>query len=220
MGVEMGPWLILLLALVFVLVFAGLSLLRRESVSTRFALESLGFTALVYLLYWATGTLLHPFLFVVLLYLLTMRSRVLIDLGNVLARRGNFAPAHKMYELAARIGIDDFSRYVSRINQGVCFLKEKRLKESIAALQGVLAKADEAKLGAKQEAACRYNLGVALMRDGQAAEAVRQFNLVLELLPASLYAVGARNELKRYQGAARPPAEPPQSGGDSSPRSE
>lgn len=198
----MGPWILLLVALLFILLFGGLALLRKEPLSLRAAVEGLVFTALVYVLYWTAGFLMHPVLFLVLLYLLTMRSRVLVDLGNSIAKRGRFDLAHRLYDWAERVGYEPSTKYVSRINLGACLLKEKRLQEAIDVLSSVEQDAKTGSLGAKYEAACRYNLGIALMRSGRNAEAVRQLNEVESVLPGSIYAVGAKIELKRYREAA------------------
>ncbi len=203
----MGPWWIVLEGLLFILLFGGLTLIRKEPLSIRFALEGLAFTALMIGLYLLTGVLIDPVLFLVLLYLLVMRARVLIDIGNFLVKRGKAESARRLYEWAGRLGAEESSKYVSQINLGACLLREGRLDEAVAMLRPVVEKAEESKLGPKYEAAARYNLGFALMRSGKTAEAVHQLNEVLELLPASVYATGARAELKRHQQAKKPSEE-------------
>lgn len=211
-GQSMGPWLIVLEGLLFILLFGGLTLIRKEPLSVRFAVEGLAFTGLVMGIYWLTGFLLDPVLFLVLLYVLVMRSRILIDVGNFLARRGRMDSARRFYAWAGSVGVEDSSKYVAQINLGACLVRERKLDEAIAVLSPVVQEAEESKLGPKYEAAARYNLGFALMRSGKTAEAVRHLNEVLELLPASVYATGAKAELKRHQEAVqtskgRPPAE-------------
>ena len=195
----MGTWLVLLMVLLFAVFFGGLSLVRREPLTIRFAVECLGLTAAAYLIYWITGWLVSPVLFLLILYIVTMRAQILIDAGTFVARRGNFGVAERFFRAAQRMGAGDSCKYVARINIGTCFLKEQRLEESIQVLREIAEDADKGLLGPKHEAACRYNLGLALMRSGKTAEAVHQFNEVEELLPASMYAVGARAELKRYR---------------------
>jgi tetratricopeptide (TPR) repeat protein len=199
----MGLWLIVLEGLLFILLFGGLTLIRKEPLSVRFAVEGLAFTGLVAGLYWLTGFLLDPVLFLVLLYLIVMRSRILIDVGNLLARRGKIESARRLYGWAGRLGVEDSSKYVAQINLGACLVREKRLEEAIDVLRPVVQEAEESKLGPKYEAAARYNLGFALMRSGESAEAVRQLNEVIELLPASVYATGAMAELKRHKEAGK-----------------
>jgi tetratricopeptide (TPR) repeat protein len=197
----MGPWLVLLVALLFILLFGGLALLRKEPLSIRAAVEGLILTGLVYLAYWVTGVLMNPVLFLIILYLVTMRSRVLVDLANMVARRGRFDLAHRLYGWAERVGHEASTKYVSRINLGACLLKERNLERAIEVLSSVEQEAKDGNLGIKYEAACRYNLGIALMRSGRTSEAVHQLNEVLDLLPASIYAIGARSELKRHRQA-------------------
>lgn len=197
----MGPWLILLLGLLYVVLFGGLSLLRREPLSLRFAGESLAFTALIYLIYGISGFMLHPVLFIVLLYVLTMRAQLLIDLGNMAARTGQWSLARRLYDAGAAISISEAGRCAARINTGACFLKEGRLAEAIRVLADLMESVEKGRMGPKHEAACRYNLGLALMRSGKSAEAVHQFNEVIDLLPGSIYAIGAGAELKRYRKA-------------------
>ncbi|MDH7488559.1 MAG: tetratricopeptide repeat protein [Anaerolineae bacterium] len=195
----MGPWLVLLMALLYIVVFGGLGLLRREPLSLRFAVESLAFTALIYGIYWVSGFLMSPVLFVLLLYVITMRAQILVDAGNLVARMGKWDLARSLYGLGERLSVSDPSRWAARINTGACFLKEGRLEEAVQSLAALVGNADRGNLPPKHEAACRYNLGLALMRSGKCAEAVHQLNEVIELLPGSVYAIGASAELKRYR---------------------
>ncbi len=195
----MGPWMVLLMGLLYILAFGALGLVRREPLSLRFAVESLAFTALIYAIYLASGFLMSPVLFIILLYVLTMRAQILVDLGNLAARTGRWDMARGLYRLGERLSVADPSRWAARINTGACFLKEGRLEEAIRALAALLENAEKGRLAPKHEAACRYNLGLALMRSGKCAEAVHQLNEVIELLPGSVYAVGASAELKRYR---------------------
>lgn len=204
----MGIWLTLLLGLLYVGLFGGLALLRREPLSLRFAGESLAFTALVYIIYWVSGFMLHPVLFIALLYLLTMRAQLAIDLGNAAARMGRWSLARRLYDAGEAIALGDASRWAARINRGACSLKEGRLEEAIQILTGLIGNADKGNLSPKHEAACRYNLGLALMRSGRSAEAVHQFNEVIDLLPGSIYAIGASAELKRYRKASAEQGKP------------
>jgi hypothetical protein len=202
----MGPWLILLEGLLFIALFGGLQFLRREGFSLRFAAESLVFTLVVLAVYWLTGMLLNAFVFLVLLYVITMRARILVDLANSLARRERFGAAHSLYGWAERAGTDAPGKQAARINLGACLVKEKRTKEAIDVLRAVLN--ENGKLAPKLEVACRYNLGLAFIRDGRPGEGVPLLNDVLELMPTSVYAIGARSELKRYRNAMAPePAE-------------
>jgi hypothetical protein len=73
------------IGLLYVLAFAGLSRLRRERFSLQFAAESLCVTYAVYAaVRWGRASL-HPVYFLVLLYFLTMRVRLLVEAGNLLS---------------------------------------------------------------------------------------------------------------------------------------
>ncbi|MGB9593487.1 MAG: tetratricopeptide repeat protein [Anaerolineae bacterium] len=213
----MGPWMVLLVGLLYIVAFGALGLVRREPLSLRFAVESLGFTALIYGIYWVSGFLMSPILFLILLYVLTMRAQILVDVGNLAVRRGRWDMARGLYRLGERLSVADPSRWAARINTGASFLKEGRLEEAIQALSPLLENAEKGRLAPKHEAACRYNLGLALMRSGRCAEAVHQLNEVVELLPGSIYAIGANAELKRYRKTATGQDKPCESETDTKP---
>jgi len=203
---ELNPYLLnVLIALLFTVFFGGLSLLRREGLPNRFAYEVLALTGASTLFFYALGTPLNPILLLVLLYLVTMRSRLLVDVGNTLAGGGHAALAERAYRLALRLWPDNIGRCLAEVNLGVLRLRQKRLDEAAALLEGVLAQ-HQARLSERHEAACRYNLGVAYQKSGQELKAVHEFNKVIDLFPGSLYARGAQAALKRRAGQ---PAQPP-----------
>lgn len=203
---ELNPYLLnVLIALLFAVFFGGLSLLRREGLPNRFAYEVLALTGASTLLFYALGTPLNPLLFLLLLYLVTMRSRLLVDVGNMLAGGGHAALAERAYGLALRLWPDNIGRCLAAMNLGVLRLRQKRLDEAATILQGVLEQ-QMGRLSERHEAACRYNLGVAYQKAGQELKAVHEFNKVIDLFPGSLYARGAQAALKRRAGQ---PAEPP-----------
>ncbi|MGQ9492341.1 MAG: tetratricopeptide repeat protein [Anaerolineae bacterium] len=194
----MNPYLLLLfVALLFILGFGGLSWLRGEGLPGYFAWEALGFTAVVLLITWATKVTMSPVLFLVLLYLFTMRARLLIDLGNAFSTRGIHRQALSLFHLALRLDHDAFSQAIGQINIGVLLIRQERFEEAIALLSKVLTHMPRGRGGPKYEAACRYNLGLAYLRSGQEAKAVEQFNEVIQLLPQSLYARSAEAALKK-----------------------
>ena len=80
--------LLLLVSCLFILVFGGLGFLRREGLSVQFALEAVALTVLLVGGTWLLDIQLSPFLFLALLYLITMRSRLTVDVANFLVRRG------------------------------------------------------------------------------------------------------------------------------------
>lgn len=182
------PVLLLFEGFLFIVLFGGLSLLRRERLSGQFALEAIaitgvasGFTAL-------TGFTTHPILFFILLYLITLRVRLLVDLGNFFAQRGQFSSAHRVYALAEHLWPDQTSRLIVQVNQGTARLQQGAPDEAITIIDNVLQKASEGYLGIKYEAAAHYNLGVAYRRKKMEARAVSEFTAVLDIWPVSEYA--------------------------------
>ncbi len=197
------PLLLALLGLLYVLVFGGLMLLRQEGISARFAIEACAIIAVVVGVTAFTGFVLNPGFFLLLLYIFTVRVRLLVDLGNLLARRGNLDAAARIYRLAGRLWPDEAGRLIVRMNQGVLAVHRGALDEAIATLREVLAAASSGYLGLKHESACHYNLGVALLKKGLDAQATLEFNAVLETWPASEYARYARIALERRKRKAR-----------------
>lgn len=198
------PYLILpLISLLFVLVFGGLSLLRHEGLSNQFALEVLIFTGLVLLLSWGLRVIINPIFFLILIYLISMRARLLVDLANPLSTRGKYQIAESLFHLALRLRPDAVTRSIVLINYGVTHLRRGKFKEAIEVLEEVLSAKPLGTLGPKYEVACRYNLGLAYLRAGEERKAVREFNEVIDLMPDSLHAVGARTALQKRQEAKR-----------------
>lgn len=191
------PLILLLLGLLYILLFGGLALLRREGLPTRLAIEGVVFTVAIAGLAALTGFPISPILFLALLYLLTTRVRLLVDLGNLLARRGNHTAAESAYRWALRLWPDETGRLAVRLNQGVLDIHRGRLDEAVAAFRQVLAQAGSGYLGVKQECGCHYNLGVAYQKQGLDAQAALEFNAVLETWPASEYSRYASIALER-----------------------
>jgi tetratricopeptide (TPR) repeat protein len=200
--------LLLLVGLCYVLVFGGLSWLRREGLSLRFAMEGLVITLIVAGLAAFTPFQMNPVLLILLLYVVTMRVRLLVDLGNFFARRGRRERAAFIYALASRLGPDAAGRLILQINRGVLSLQEGELDQAVTLLQGVLEQAGGGFLGAKHECATHYNLAVAYERKGLDAQAVVEFNAALDTWPGSEYGRRAAAALqRRSRRASRPPTE-------------
>lgn len=195
------PLLLALLGLLYILVFGGLMFLRQEGISARFAIEAGVIVILVAGLAQATGFAMNPALFLALLHVVAMRVRLLVDVGNALARRQKWQLAGRVYDLAGRLWPDDASRLIVRMNQGVLALQRGRPDDAIANLRQVLAEAATGYLGPKHESACHYNLGVAYLKKGLDAQATLEFNAVLDTWPASEYARYARIALERRRKA-------------------
>ncbi len=195
----MDPLLItVLVGLFYILVVAGVSFLRREGQSSQFAFEALGIIGLVLLLRAATGLTLDPIFLFVLLYLVTMRARLLTDLGNLLFGRRGYETAARLYWLALRLYPNSTSRYVVLVNWGIARLQSGDVQGAIAALKDVLALAEkQGGMGHKYEAACRYNLAVAHRKSGDDTQAVVQFNQVIDMFPDTVYGQAAQKALKK-----------------------
>ena len=193
------PILLLLVGFSYIVLFGAVSLLKREGLSRRFAFEGGIFTILVSILTGLTGIQPHPILFLVLIYLITMRVRFLVDIGNLLAQRGQFDQADKLYNLAARLWPDATNLLIVQVNQGTSLLQQQKLDEAIAIFNDILEQAGQGYLGVKYEAATHYNLGVAYLRKGMDAKASIAFNAVIDTWPASMYAHRAEAALEKHR---------------------
>jgi tetratricopeptide (TPR) repeat protein len=199
----MNPhFLILLVALLFILVFGGLPVLRKEEPSLQLAVEVLVLTGLSIGVSLLTGLSLNPILFLIFLYLIAMRCRILIDLGNLLSSRGRHQLALSVYRLAMRLGPDFPVHLTALISYGAVLVRVGALEEAIRILEAVLEKGKE-RLQPKHESACHYNLGVAYMRLGREGRAVREFNETIDVWPLSPYAQRARAALERRRSTGR-----------------
>jgi tetratricopeptide (TPR) repeat protein len=188
--------LILLVGLLYLLSFGALSFMRRQGLSTRFAVEGLIVIAIGAVLV-LVSVPLHPLLFLVLLYLITMRVRLLVDLGNWLTSRGRHSQALSLYRLAIRLGPDVVSRQIVLINRGVTQLRMQEPEAAYSTLEEALVEEEETKVGAKYLAAGYYNLGLACRHTSRDAEAIRRFNEAIDAWPNSVYAHAARQALKK-----------------------
>jgi tetratricopeptide (TPR) repeat protein len=193
----MDPHLLIILeGLLFILLFGGLPVLRKEGFSVQLAVEVLIVTALSIAISLVTGIQLSPVLFLIFLYVVVMRSRVLIDLGNLLSSRGRHQQALSAYRLSMRLFPDLSVRLLALTSYGAVLVRMGALDEAVRILEGVLEKAGEG-LQPKQESACHYNLAVAYLRLGQESRAVHEFNETIDTWPLSPYAQYARAALKK-----------------------
>lgn len=190
---------IIMVGFLFILVFGGLSLLRREGLSMRFALESLAITLVCAVIVWVGNFSIPPVFFLLLVYILTMRVRLMVDIANFFARRGNYATADRIYGWACRLWTDPANRLIVGVNQGALRLHQGALDESISIFRNILAQSERGFLGIRYESAAHYNLGVAYHRKGLESQAVAEFNHVLDIWPASEYARAASRALERHQ---------------------
>jgi len=191
------PITIMLVGFAYVIFFGVYSWLRREGLSLRFAREAVVFTLFVSGLIAFAGIPVQPVTFLVLLYFITIRVRLLVDLGNIFAKRGNFKLAGQTYQLANTLWPDEAGRLIIQVNQGTALLQQKKVDEAIALLKSVIKQAENGYLGVKYEAAAHYNLGVAYQRKNLDAQATVAFNAVLDTWPTSKYARHASAALER-----------------------
>jgi tetratricopeptide (TPR) repeat protein len=191
------PLILLLEGLFFIVVFQGMSLLRREGLSRRFALEGLIITVLAAWPAYLGWYTLNPLVFLMIIYLACMRTRLLLDLGNLLAQQSRFSQAEKLYALAASLYPDATGRAVVALNRATSFLFQGKVEESAAAFRGVIDHAKISHLGDRYQAAAHYNLGAAYRKLGNETRARQEFTAVIDLLPISEFARNARMALGR-----------------------
>jgi tetratricopeptide (TPR) repeat protein len=192
----------LLIGFIYILGFGAVSLVRRQGLSLRFAVEGLIVTAVGAAASYA-GVSFHPLLLLIVLYLITMRVRLLVDLGNWFTSRGQHRRAQSLYRFALRLWPDAVGRQIVLINRGVSELGMREPETACRTLEEALA-CENVRLGAKYLAAGYYNLGLACRRTGREAEAIRHFNEAIDAYPHSIYGVAARRALEE-----QPPDEKP-----------
>ena len=188
-----------LIGLLYIVVFGGMALLRREGLSIRFAVESICITAIVVILVVLTPIQIHPTVFLLLLYVITLRVRLIVDLANYFARRGRYNQAERIYNFASHLWPDQTSRLILSVNQATLLLQENKLDESIKLFTDVLNQANHGSLGVKYEAAAHFNLGIAYLRQNIGSKATIEFNSTIDTWPASLYAQRAQQALERQR---------------------
>ncbi len=195
----MDPYLTLVLVLlVFSLMQGGLSLMRREPLSGRQVAETLLAGVVIMAIARAAEAPPPAVLFFMVLYLVTMRARILVDIANGLARRGRVGVASRLYDLALKLATVPVERLTVRANQGAVLLQQGQVDRAVGVFEDIL-KAPAA-LGVRLEAACRCNLGLAYLRQGRVGQGRAQLHETVDLLPGSLYAQRARLALRRLEG--------------------
>jgi len=201
----MNPHLLILaIGIFYTLIFGALSLLRREGLSTQFAIEASGITVVVVGIAWLTNMVVDPLPFLIFIYFITMRGRLLVDLANALSNRGRQRDAIKLLQWALRLLPDRSTRFVIQVNMGIVQLRRKNPSSAQMLFEEVLRESEgRGGLGIKYEAACRYNLGKALMGLGKESEAVRQFNEVMVIYPSSIYSKAAGMALEERRSRTR-----------------
>jgi tetratricopeptide (TPR) repeat protein len=198
--ISVDPYLLLLLVgCLYALVFGLLGYIRREGLSAQFLLEVVALTLVLTGASWLLGSPLSPILFVVILYLVTMRSRLTVDVANVLARREQNDLAFRLYGLALAWWPDAASRLIVQANMGAAQLYAGQVDAAIDTLTTVLEAENQPRLGVKYEASCHHNLGYAYEKKGAQARAMTQYNEAVDALPGSVYAQAAEKGIQRLR---------------------
>lgn len=195
--------ILVIVGLAYIVIFGGMALLRREGLSLRFAAESIILTILAAALTWA-GVGVHPVVFLFILYLITMRVRLLVELATIYAKRGSFGTSERLFALALRLWPDQTSRLIVKVNHGTALLQQGKLEDALAMFKDVLDQKSSGFLGRKYEAAAHYNLGVAYLRKNMEGQATVAFNTAIDTLPASEYARRAAQALEQRRHKGNP----------------
>ena len=201
------PVLILFIGFAYVVLFGGLSLLKREELSAQFAIEAVAITLIFSGLAAYVNLEIHPVLFLFVVYLITMRVRLLVDIGTIFARRKQFPLAEQFFNFAMRVWPDQPGKLIVRINQGVAYFQQGDLDKAIAVFKEIMQAIDHSRINAKLEAAAHYNLGVAYLRQNKDAQATVEFNIVVDSWPATEYARHASANLEQHRRKSIPDKE-------------
>jgi tetratricopeptide (TPR) repeat protein len=189
------PLLLLFEGFLFTAFFGSFSWLRREGLPGQFAVEAIAITLVISGMSAVTGYPIDPLLFLVVLYLLTLRVRLLLDLANIFAAHRNFSIADRLYRYAGHLWPDPEGRLMIRINQVALRLQQGSLEEAIAGLKELIQQIKRDGMGIRFASAVHYNLGIAYRLKRLETQAVSEFNTVLETWPASEYARRAASAL-------------------------
>ena len=195
----MNPLLYIAEIALYVVLFGGLPVLRKEGFSRQWVIEALitgtvGLT--VALILDVPVGVVSLLIMLFLLYGVTMRARIAVDAGNFLCRRGLYPQAHALYRLALWLQPEPIARTLVLINTSVAYLRAGEVERAARVLEKVIA-TEPPEMGPAQRAAGRYNLAVAYRKMGRESEARPLFQQVLDLHPRSLYGVGARHALEK-----------------------
>ena len=192
-------FVILLVGLAYLIVFSGMSLLNREGLSSQFMIEVLVLTILVAAGSYFTKSDLNPILYVVFLYLLTMRVRLLTDFANLLSARGRQRDAIRMLQVGLGLFPDKPSRLIALTNMGIVQMKRENPQSAKDLIESVLKEGEQSGLSLKYQAACHFNLGLCFQKLNKSAQAIRHFNEAIDTFPGSIYGKAAKNALARLR---------------------
>jgi hypothetical protein len=198
------PLLLIFVGFAYVILFGGIALLRREDLSAQFAIEAVVITLIFSGLARFAGVAIHPVLFLFVVYLITMRVRLIVDVGTIFAKRRQLVLAERLFALAMGLWPDQPGRLTVCINQGVARLQSGDLDGATSIFQEILQSINHSRTGAKLEAAAHYNLGVAYLRQHKDAQATVEFNIVVDSWPETEYARHASVNLEKHRHINKP----------------
>jgi tetratricopeptide (TPR) repeat protein len=190
-------FLLLLIGFLYLVLFGGLSYIKREGLSVQFAFEAGALTIIFSGLSFFFHIDIHPVLFMIFLYLVTMRIRLLVDLANTIAGQNHYQGAETIYRIALALFPDEINRLMVVVNQGVSEIRQGRLDEGMRIIHTVLERSGTGYLGIKTETACYYNLAIAYRRKGMEKQALEYFKKVVDTWPISIYGRKALAEVNR-----------------------
>ncbi|TFH37545.1 MAG: tetratricopeptide repeat protein, partial [Anaerolineales bacterium] len=136
--------MVILIGFSYALLFGFLTYLKREGFSFQFTLEAIVITLLVSGVGFFSGSEVNPILFLMFVYLVTMRSRLLTDIANFLSGRGRQRDAVAVLQVALSLFPDKQTRLIVLTNLGIVQLLRKNPSSAEAILTSVL---DETKQG-------------------------------------------------------------------------
>ena len=92
---------------------------------------------------------MHPLVFLIILYLTTMRVRLLVDVGNWFSSRRQYERSLNLYRFALYLWPDAVSRQIVLVNRGVTQLRMQKPDEAYLTLEEALAE-EPGRPGAKR----------------------------------------------------------------------
>lgn len=188
--------MIMILGFSYALLFGFLGYLKREGLSIQFISEAVVITLLVTGIGYATGSELNPILFLIFVYLITMRARLLTDVANLLSNRGRQRDAIAILQVAMRLFPDLQTRLIIMTNMGIVQILRKNPESAVTILNSVLEESKDGGLGIRYRAACEYNLGIALRAVGEDSKSVKHFREAAEIYPGSAFGKAATKALE------------------------
>ena len=195
---DIDPHLLnLIVGISYVVIFGVMAILRREGISSQFLLEGLVLTCAVTAGGYLSGSHANPLLFLMFLYIVTMRSRLLVDLASFLSSRGRQRDAISTLQVSLRLWPDDSTRRIALVNMGIVQLRRENPESAKQLLEEALKEDARGGLSLRHQAAAHFNLGLAYRRIGQEGKAAHHFETATNIMPGSPYGKAAEKALKQ-----------------------